>query len=1188
MNNLLKKVAVSVSTVATVASMGLMPMVAKAAAPGEVYKTPDGTVWFITTDMQKRPFTSAGAFLSYGFLSFSQVKNADASVTALPTGSFIAPADGKIFCASETKGSDVKGECSLVTGGMKAAFTSSAVFTGQGFSFSRAINGDSSFLSKTSNIDSSSAGHLPGVLVNNSGTVQMVVSGGLWGIPSMDVFNSWGYSFSDVVPANAADKALSQVGVIPARQAGQLVPTGTTNPNPTGAYTASVSSDSPAASTLVAEQATADLAHFTVMGSGTVTSMKFKRTGVSSDTTLSSVYLFEGSNRLTDAATVSSGYITFSGLNWTVSGSRMVAVKSNILTGTSGQTVGVQLVAVNGTDLAVMPSGATHTIATATLATVAVGAPTNAATSDPGNDIKVWESTFTAGVRDVVMTRMALRQINSIQSADVHNFRLLIDGVQVASQASLDANGYVTFSGFTKTLTSGARNIKVMADVTGGSSRIIQMSLRNVADLDVRDSQYNVNVAATGTFPASGTAMTINSGSMTVVKTSDSPSGNVTNNASDVLLAKYTFTAYGEPIKVESLAVAVDTSGTDTEYTLRNGKVIVNGSQVGSTTGLAAAGAATAAATFTTNFIVNPGTPATVEIRADIYDEEAAGAEFVATDTIQVTLLGDTDNATRQVSLGLTGVPTSDTAANQVIVQSGSMTLAAQTTYPAQSVVVPKTAYKMGAWTLSNGNTEDVTIHTFSLDIDEVVGATFNESDLTDMYIKYNGATMTTVKSSASAADNDWSVGFTLAKNAVVTIELYANIGSTITATHSVKTDLTVTGTGVSSGASISQADIDGQTITASTGSLTEAIGDATPAAFITEDGKTVTAATFKWTASNEAYSLSELVFDIDGGATTVQNIIVKDGATVIGTKPGGSNDVTFSGINVPIGIGQTKELTVELQLGTVGTGAGTSREDVKVQLESYRKVDSQGVQTQDTDDVTGNSVLVFASVPTVTKGSTSISATNSETEVYRFSVAPTGGSIAVKQFGFKVTITDNVGTNNTLAVGDWRIFRNGTEITSSVRIVDEDGTDVKTGGTAFPEGDTHVYVTFGSDAQGQEAISGTNEYVLYATPSGFTTPADDDSFKVEMLGDSSSSDRYLNDADTTSGEIIATLSTAGVNAGADALPLYLLWSDNSAVPHTSAIADENGDDPASVSSGDWTNGYLVRNLPMSANNFVF
>lgn len=182
MSKFINKTVTGLATFALVASMFVMPFttsVAHAATAGGVYKTSDGTVWFVTKDMQRRPFTSAGAFQSYGFLSFSQVQDADSSITNLPQSSFIAPQDGRIFCATETKGTDVAGECAEITGSQKASFTSASVFTGQGFSFSRAFYGDSSFLSKTSNIDSASAQHRAGTLINNNGTVQLVVSGGL-------------------------------------------------------------------------------------------------------------------------------------------------------------------------------------------------------------------------------------------------------------------------------------------------------------------------------------------------------------------------------------------------------------------------------------------------------------------------------------------------------------------------------------------------------------------------------------------------------------------------------------------------------------------------------------------------------------------------------------------------------------------------------------------------------------------------------------------------------------------------------------------------------------------------------------------------------------------------------------------------------------------------------------------------
>src|SRR5581483_8557971 len=139
-NSVAKKFFAVGSAVAMTLSL-VVPFAANAAAHavGTNISTPDGTVWMITSTGTRRAYTSAGAFLSYGFNSWSQVVPASAEDLALPAdASFIPPQDGTIFCATATKGSDVKGECSLVTAGTKAAFTSASVFTGLGFSFSHA------------------------------------------------------------------------------------------------------------------------------------------------------------------------------------------------------------------------------------------------------------------------------------------------------------------------------------------------------------------------------------------------------------------------------------------------------------------------------------------------------------------------------------------------------------------------------------------------------------------------------------------------------------------------------------------------------------------------------------------------------------------------------------------------------------------------------------------------------------------------------------------------------------------------------------------------------------------------------------------------------------------------------------------------------------------------------------------
>lgn len=188
-------------------------------------KTSDGTIWFITLYNTRRAFTSAGAFKSYGYLSFNQVVDANAVDLTLPQDAFIPPMDGKIVCSDRDDSYAKKGTCYLITGGKRAAFTSGKVFTALGFKFTHTTTGDVSFLATDDNISDASLPHRPGVLVNNKGTIQLVgFNSLLLGIPSMSVLTSWGYTTADIVAANAADKGFTQSGVMAARVAGQLSP----------------------------------------------------------------------------------------------------------------------------------------------------------------------------------------------------------------------------------------------------------------------------------------------------------------------------------------------------------------------------------------------------------------------------------------------------------------------------------------------------------------------------------------------------------------------------------------------------------------------------------------------------------------------------------------------------------------------------------------------------------------------------------------------------------------------------------------------------------------------------------------------------------------------------------------------------------------------------------------------------
>lgn len=180
-------------------------------------KTSDGTIYTITPDKQRRPYTSAGAFLSYGFNNFASVVDANEGDLQLPVGLFVTPRDGSIVCSD--RGTD-KGTCYLITEGKKAGFTSATIFKALGFSFIDAINGDVSFMPTTDAISSSQQAHKIGTLINNAGTLQIVATQALIGIPSMQVLTSWGYNPARAVLANSFDKAYAQIKVLGERVAG--------------------------------------------------------------------------------------------------------------------------------------------------------------------------------------------------------------------------------------------------------------------------------------------------------------------------------------------------------------------------------------------------------------------------------------------------------------------------------------------------------------------------------------------------------------------------------------------------------------------------------------------------------------------------------------------------------------------------------------------------------------------------------------------------------------------------------------------------------------------------------------------------------------------------------------------------------------------------------------------------------
>lgn len=903
--------------------------------------------------------------------------------------------------------------------------------------------------------------------------------------------------------------------------------------------TVSLSGTTAPSNTVIIGQASANLASFVFTASNDgdvqVNSVKVKRTGLSADSDLTSVYLYSGTDRLTDNASVSSGYITWnnaSGIFTIPAGtSKTITVRADISgSASSGSTVGVQFEAASGvtTDGAAVSgsfpiSGNLMSLASvSSFATVAMNGTTYPSANvdvDAGEEnYTVWKNSASVGNRAVYLHSIRLRQIGSVLSGDLNGFEFYVDGVK-KGEASL-VNNYVYFEFDTPIkLETGTRMLELRADFVSGSTRTTSFSLQYATDIVVTDSDYGANVKASAV-PATTATMTISSGSLTVTKATDSPSGNVTADASNVTLAKFEFKAYGEPIKVEYVRIHADVNHTNVGE-LRNGALYANGVQVGSTADIYDNTSGTTWTDYSlgSSMVVNPGTPVVLEVRADIYDSDGTN-NITSTSTIQISLDQYTNGAQRQNSLTYFDYPSTSVPANSLSVSVGTMTLAKKGTYGDQTTVLPQTAYKLGEFTLTGNSTETVNLNTVTVNILQDTGATFGVADIADAYLVIDDYT-SSIKNTVSASSS-WSVNISLGVNETVNVAMYGNIESVnITTGHSGHVLMKVSGITSQSSETVNST-ASGQVIAAGTGSITAAKDASSPVATIVKGGTTVDVASYEFTTTYDSYEITEMVVTFTGTANTVVgNVILMDGTTQLASKPLSNLTATFSGLAIPVPADDSKVIDVKVVLGSVGTGAGTTGSNIKATLASFKADNSLGSEySNPTANIAGNNIYVHKAIPTISMEDlpTTLISTGIQT-IAKFTITGDG------TIGWKKMVLDfsysNVGT------------------TSNPVMYNAD-TNQEVSGTWT---DTMSTLTFVADTE--EEVSGSKTYLVKWNITDAASSGD--TFSVNITRPAT---KATNDYDTIAGA-----------SGS------FIWTDQGINGHATSTLD-------------WTNDAYVKNLP--------
>lgn len=568
------------------------------------------------------------------------------------------------------------------------------------------------------------------------------------------------------------------------------VPTDPTNPtNPvSGSVAVSLAQIQPN-NVLVEKSSHAKLADFVFSGTGIVTNVKLQRTGVSNNNALVNVYLYEGNTRISDAASVlADGSINFNygtGL-FSVTGSKTISVYADIAATTSGQSIGVALTGytVSGSAAAVVSglNGPALPVGSATIVGAEVTKTPSQSTADVGNqNVNVWSGTIDIKNHDAYLAGANFKMIGSAPTTALSNVKLYIDGVQVGNATAVDAMGRISISGNTF-LRAGLHNINLRGDIADGAGRSFYIVLEQGSDLLVQDAQlagvYSMPTLVGGNqiFNLAGDTLSINScSSGCVILSADTSfsSAKATVGGSNQTIGKFTLSSLGEPVKLISAKLDIKGSVTATassSESVSNITVYVNGMAVTS-------GISNTLATDPVNltnlggFIVNPGTPATIEVKADL--KSTAGTNISAQ-----TLTAYLSEFTVQGQQSRNTATTSQSS-NSVSVGGLSADFSKNSAFSGSSIPTSQQGVKIGSYILSTGASEGVTLT--QIDLGVSAASSMNLAYVTNLILKDGAGNVLGQRSSigsGSAANLSFSLYQAIAANSSKTFEFFADFSN--------------------------------------------------------------------------------------------------------------------------------------------------------------------------------------------------------------------------------------------------------------------------------------------------------------------------------------------------------------------------------------------------------------------------
>ncbi len=300
---------------------------------------------------------------------------------------------------------------------------------------------------------------------------------------------------------------------------------------------------------------------------------------------------------------------------------------------------------------------------------------------------------------DVLVHGFAVEMVGTLSSGDLTDFSLEVKDTREEVEADVSVSGKkVTFSNVDIEL-DGNEDFYIVGDIVDGASRTFTFQVDEVRDIDAEDMELGVLVAPTtnfaGDFSNQGT-QTITAGDFTMDLSDDSPLGNVADEATSQVLARYEFTAKGERTKITAIDLEIESANGDS-MSIKNVKVLADGSQKGSTVTTMAVDNVddddNNNFTFGSSFIVNLGETVVVEIIGNLDDATVTAGEVLnvrgVAAGVDYTLLDSDTESTASLPDGY-----------ELVVATGSLTSVLDSESPQSAVVVMGTTTEVGRWEL--------------------------------------------------------------------------------------------------------------------------------------------------------------------------------------------------------------------------------------------------------------------------------------------------------------------------------------------------------------------------------------------------------------------------------------------------------------------------------------------------------